>query len=257
MAATPATPVAAPPPPQPLRLPALDGHLLGATLHAAPDPWARLLINSATAVRQRYYARFARWLAARGVSVLTYDYRGIGASRLGPLAHAEHRMRDWGARDFPGALAELERRVPGALPTFALGHSFGGQAFGLSPASRRLAGIVFVGSQSGWVGLPGGVAREWASWCRTPGYVLEHEEEAAHTWAALDMPRLVVSFADDGYAPRAAVEALCAWMPPGYERVELAPADVGAERIGHFGAFRRGFEGTLWAPLLAWLRRQA
>jgi hypothetical protein len=41
---------------------------------------------------------------------------------------------------------------------------------------------------------------------------------------------------------------------PGYENalrelLRIAPADVGANRIGHFGFFRPQFESTLWRRL--------
>jgi predicted alpha/beta hydrolase len=37
----------------------------------------------------------------------------------------------------------------------------------------------------------------------------------------------------------------------------IAPDDVGATAIGHFGFFRRRFEPTLWPRAGDWLERQA
>ena len=42
-----------------------------------------LMVNPATAVPQTYYGRFAQWSAQRGFRVVTFDYRGIGASLHG------------------------------------------------------------------------------------------------------------------------------------------------------------------------------
>src|SRR5687768_441819 len=60
---------------------AADGFELGATVIAPPRPRATLVIHGATATKQTYYARFAAYAAARGHRVVTYDYRGVGASR--------------------------------------------------------------------------------------------------------------------------------------------------------------------------------
>ena len=67
---------------------------LRAARHAgSPDapPRALVLIHPATAVPERLYAGFARFLTERGFAALTYNYRGIGASRparLGALKAA-------------------------------------------------------------------------------------------------------------------------------------------------------------------------
>ena len=71
---------------------AADGYALHGTLWS-PDapPRALVLIHPATAVPERLYAGFARFLTERGFAALTYNYRGIGASRparLGALKAA-------------------------------------------------------------------------------------------------------------------------------------------------------------------------
>src|SRR3954467_1593181 len=70
-----------------LRIRALDGFELVATLYRPgrrEDRETAVLINSATAVKRGYYDPFARYLAGEGLTVLTYDYRGIGGSRPRP-----------------------------------------------------------------------------------------------------------------------------------------------------------------------------
>ena len=64
-----------------LRIPALDGFGLAATLYE-PEPGAgrkdsAVLINSATAVRRRYYDAYARFLAGQGFTVVTYEGRSF------------------------------------------------------------------------------------------------------------------------------------------------------------------------------------
>ena len=101
------------------RLTAADGRRLGARWFEPAGQPARAVavVNAATGVPQRFYRHFAQWLAQRGYAVLTYDYRGIGESRQGPLRAEPARMRDWALLDMPAALAEAaKRRHGGAWP---------------------------------------------------------------------------------------------------------------------------------------------
>jgi predicted alpha/beta hydrolase len=60
---------------------------------------------------------------------------------------------------------------------------------------------------------------------------------------------------DDPWATRPAVELLCS----GYggttpEILTIAPADVGATKIGHFGFFRPEHRDTLWRGAAEWIQ---
>ena len=213
-----------PPPGEPAlhRLAAADGRALAARWFEPTDRPARAVavVNAATGVPQRFYRHFAQWLSQRGYAVLTYDYRGIGESRQGPLRADAARMRDWALLDMPAALAEAaRRRAPGALPLLLVGHSFGGNAIGLAdgfgeadallgvaaqsgdwrnwPGRHRLLTHAFfhallpaaahlLGKAPGWVlggsgaGLPKGVALDWARWGRRRGYLFTDPALAAH-----------------------------------------------------------------------------
>jgi predicted alpha/beta hydrolase len=267
---------------QAIVLEATDGRRLGARLFSPiGEPRATVLIHGATATPQRYYASFASALADNGVRVITYDYRGIGESRDGSLASFEATMTDWAQKD---AAAATEAALGFAEPLLIVGHSFGGQLLGLVDLPARVRGIVLVGAQLGYFGhwprprslvygatwraivpaavatlgyvpgalglgvdLPGGVALEWAKWCSSPRYFLDHHEDASARLDAVDRPTLAYSFTDDEYAPRPAVDAFLATLPG--RRVihrRFAPRDVGARGIGHFGFFRRGVAPKLW-----------
>lgn len=279
---------------QPVRFPALDGYSLGATLYRPQAAnTAAVVVHAAAGVRQGYYAKFAEYLAGRGFTVLTFDYRGIGESRPPRLAGFEARMRDWAALDAAGALAYLQREAPGKHVS-VVGHSFGGQCLALVPGSERYACALAVASQSGywrhWSGigragmwlashvvlpglsgllgyfparrlgqgedLPAGVATEWARWCRHPGYLVGAlgEEER---YAAFRSPLRVVWMSDDGYAPRVAAEALRAFYPSADGALHAVhPAALGVPHIGHFGFFRERFRATLWKDAADWLSEQ-
>src|SRR5690349_6488382 len=105
-------------------VPARDGFALAATTFAPASNGTWVVVHSATAVPRAYYARFARFLAGHGFTVVTYDYRGIGGSRPRRLRGFEARMRDWAQQDAAGVIEWIDSRRASRL--VAVGHSFGG-----------------------------------------------------------------------------------------------------------------------------------
>jgi predicted alpha/beta hydrolase len=269
---------------------ARDGYRLAGTLYRPRTPNRRaVLLQAAAGVKQDYYGRFAEYLAARGFAALTFDYRGIGRSRPAKLRGLKARMRDWAEKDIGGALDYLARATHGAR-LIGIGHSFGALAFGLVPGNERYVAAMTVGAQSGywrhWRGagragmwflthvllpgvsrlygyfpsqlfgqdedLPAGVAREWASWCRHPGYIVG-ALGAQEAYARFTAPIRAYAVADDTYAPPAAVEAFVAFYPNAPVKVErVAPEEHGGP-IGHFGFFRERFKDTLWKDAADWM----
>ncbi|QPF75369.1 alpha/beta fold hydrolase [Roseateles sp. DAIF2] len=129
----------------------LKGHCYGDAATAK----AGLLIAPAMGVEQRYYADFARWMAAQGWLVLSFDYRGMGASRPAAMQRSlkglDADIRTWAERDASAALDELSRRLGGEhKPIHWLGHSLGGQILGLLPNRARVSRAVTVGCGSGY-----------------------------------------------------------------------------------------------------------
>ena len=273
---------------------AADGYRLGGTLfRPRSSNECAVAIHAATGVRQDFYAKFAAYLAERGFTSLTYDYRGIGRSRPRQLRGFQARMRDWALLDAPAALDFLARSVPGTR-LMTVGHSFGGQALGLLPRPERISAALVVGSQSGywrhwpalgrswmWLAthvvlpsaprllgyfpasllgfgedLPAGVAIEWASWCRHPQYVVG--ALSAHGgYAKFAAPLRAYAIRDDRFAPPRAVEALLELYPSARSEIRrVAPIDVGVKKIGHFGFFRERFRETLWREAAEWIERQ-
>lgn len=263
---------------------AVDGLELGATLfHPTRAARGTVIVNGATGVPASYYSSFAEHLAASGLRVVTYDYRGVGASRPDSLRGFSATMSDWAELDARSVLGHVRERF-GDSPLFWLGHSFGGQALGLIDDAREVTGAVLVGSQLGdlscWplpdrlklsvllggllpavtrgfgylpgaigVGedLPKGVAEEWARWCLTRGYFLEAHPVARRRFARFDKPTLLYSMSDDDFAPEAAVAQLMALLSSApLEHRRVIPSELGVEAIGHFGFFRPRFTDTLW-----------
>ncbi|TQF15000.1 alpha/beta fold hydrolase [Myxococcus llanfairpwllgwyngyllgogerychwyrndrobwllllantysiliogogogochensis] len=278
----------------PFRLKAQDGYPLAATLfpHEGAEVGAVVLLAGATGARQRYYSRFASFLARRGFPTVTFDYRGIGGSRPDTLTSFGARMEDWGSQDLAGAIAAMRERFPGRR-LLMVGHSVGGQLLGLAENAREVSALLNVATGSGyyklfpqrlrmalnwrvltpvltrafgklpgWAGtaedLPAGVAAQWARWCLSPDYLLSEGGEARReAFASLYLPLRAYSFSDDPIASKASVEHLLSFYADALvEHRRLTPKDVG-QAIGHFGFFRENFRDTLWEDAVEWLAIQA
>ena len=260
-----------------------DGMTLRGSLHRTSGDHA-LIINSAMGVKRRYYDAFAAYAAERGVSVVTYDYRGIGESRPRSVRGFPATMTDWGTLDIPAVIAWTKRELRPRTISM-MGHSAGGQLIGLAPNAAAIDRIVLVASQSGsyrlwppfkrealgtfWfvmplvsriVGyfpsplfglgsenLPHGVASEWSRWGRSRDYLFDFHD--ASGYEALRVPLLAWSFADDQYAPRVAVESLLTH----YTAATIDHRHVEPRGIKHFGFFRRALGGALWDETVDWL----
>lgn len=267
-----------------LRILAQDAYGLSATLFEPRQPArATVVVNGATAVPASYYARFAEHLASSGYRVLTYDYRGVGASRPLNLRGFEANMSDWAELDARGVLDYVKLAFP-AEPLVLVGHSFGGQLLGLLDDARDVAGAVLVGAQLGYYGhwplfgrmklsfiwnlmlptltrtfgylpgaagigedLPKGVAEQWARWCLSPDYLMSEHPAARRRFARFDKPTLFYSMSDDDFAPEGAVAQLMnALSSAPIEHRRVIPAELGVDAVGHFGFFHPRFTDTLW-----------
>lgn len=134
---------------QPITFPAADGYpLKGFRWQHANVDTARpvVIINAATSVRCRYYARFAAFLHAHGFDVVTYDYRGIGESRPASLRGFEAGWIDWGQLDFEAVLQYAMANFPGQ-PIQVAAHSVGGFLIGLAASSHRVSRVFTMGAQ--------------------------------------------------------------------------------------------------------------
>ena len=105
-----------------------DGTVLSARLfEGKATPGALpVLIGSALAVHQRYYAAFAQWLADQGRCVMSFDVRGLGGS-LPPgisVRNVQGDMLTWAQQDFAAAVQTLCDHT-GASQVNVIGHSLG------------------------------------------------------------------------------------------------------------------------------------
>ena len=147
-----------------------DGRLLAAQWFEPPalaSVRAVAVIGPATAVPATYYRHFAEWLAQRGYAVLTFDYRGIAASRDALQPGEDVRLRDWARVDMAAALHAADRRRCMAaeeqgseVGLLWVGHSLGGNAVGLVPAfEEKVDALLGVAAQVAYLGHWSGFAR--------------------------------------------------------------------------------------------------
>lgn len=275
-----------------IMLPASDGYMLAATLFLPRGAkHTSVLINSATAVPRKIYRGLATYLAGHGCVVLTYDYRGIGGSRPPSLKGFAATMSDWAALDVSSAVTWMRGRYKG-VPLTLIGHSFGGQAIGLIPNNDMIARTLMVSAQAAhwalmtppenyrvyalmnYIGrpvtklfgyapgklgigedLPKGVFLQWSDWVMKKRYYFDDKQlTALSNYGQYTHPVRALSFTDDPWATRPMVELLCSGFTATQpEILSIAPDQIGAEKIGHFGFFRPEFRDTLWKDAAEWL----
>jgi predicted alpha/beta hydrolase len=268
----------------------LRGHLWHSC--AAPERGV-VIINPATGVLARYYHCYARFLAAAGFRAVTYDYRGIGASRPVSLRGCGYRWRDWGEQDFDAVLAAvMAEGWPGPLQV--VGHSIGGFLPGFSERAAGLDRLLTVGAQYGywrdycavqrirlvckwhvampaltlalgyfpgrWLGwledLPAGVANEWSFRGRRmeDSYPQAQRGDILARFGSVTAPILAVGLSDDPIAsPRALRRSLDYYPSARKTQLMLTPHDFGMQAIGHFGLFHERHRDGFWQASLAWL----
>jgi len=270
---------------------------IAASLWTSAAPTAVVLLHPGTGITQRYYEPFARYLAAAGFYVVTYDYRGTGRSRPASLRGFEVTMADWIEDDVAAVTCWAAGRFP-QLPLLAVGHSLGGHALALNSTTNLLRGAVLVASHAGVTAtvtglaerlriglvmrvltpllttiygymparklglgedLPAGVMRQWSRWTALPRYFFDDPAmDAQARMARVRTPLLVLGFADDPWANPHAIGMLVAPLVNAtVARRQVAPRDAGLAAIGHMGFFRQRAGVSLWPQVVDWLRDKA
>ena len=110
-----------------------------------------LLLNSATGVRQTVYYSFAKFFQDQGFTVITYDYRGIGASNSKNLKNSSASMRIWGTIDYNCITQFTLEKYPHHRK-FLLGHSVGALILGMNEDAKHFEKYIFVATQDEYIG---------------------------------------------------------------------------------------------------------
>jgi predicted alpha/beta hydrolase len=137
-----------------VRLSAADGCELGGILYsvpAAPLPRQVAVLHTGAGIDQLRYRYFAHFLADAGIPTLTYDYRGIGASRPPRLRGFVATMEDWAEHDCASAIGWLRMRFPHA-EIVGIAHSIGALLQGAAPNATQQALVLMIGAHTGYHG---------------------------------------------------------------------------------------------------------
>jgi predicted alpha/beta hydrolase len=250
------------------------------------------VIAAGAGIPQRYFGRFASYLAQSGRPTLTFDYREIGRSRTGALKSSPVRMRDWCVLDVPSVIAWTRKEFPDR-PLHWVGHSMGGFAPGLSHNNALISRQLNIATLNGYWGrmasperyrvrllmgnlgvpvarflgylpgflmggedMPGPAFIEWAGWCMKPDFFFGDPtlKEVEH-FAHFTAPIRFAQIEDDVWGTPAAVDAIASRFTANTEHTtwRIKLSDAGGAKIGHHGFFREQFRDTLWPQALAWL----
>ena len=259
---------------------------LAATLFTSNSPRIQkssptVLLSSAAGVPKGFYTNFARHLIQRGaVAVLIYDYRGMGGSAGSRKRWPELRMFHWAQHDFCACAQWLRKEFPNH-PLVGMGHSFGGQALGLSGAAHLFDRYATVATMSGyWRGLdtpyqvwfqtqilgrmvsnifgyvpkafspgeifPGTIMLDWANWIKDPEYWFDQNDvPGLDNFANVTLPFLSIRATDDPWGTEGAIASFMKYYTNArIEHVSVAPGESG--KIGHLGFFRQRHRESHW-----------
>ena len=259
----------------------LEGTLLA---HDSPSRDAPVvLLSGAAAVPHRYYMNFARHLVEQGVAaVLLYDYRGIARSAGKRSDWKGLSMLDWATLDMPAALDFLKNEAP-ARSIVGVGHSYGGQAVGLSGRADEFARYATVATMSGYwreletpisvwlqtqvlgsslsriigrvpgaIGIgetmPGPIFLDWARWIAHPDYFFSDPRVSAADFERVTLPYLTIGIEDDPWAnPTATYRFMSRYGNAALQEIWLP-----AKGAGHLGFFRRAHR-DFWPVVTEWV----
>lgn len=271
---------------------ALDGHDLASTHFFGSNPVGPVvIINSGTAIPRRFYRHFAAYIAERGASlVVTYDYRGIGDSWPDKEREFQYLMSDWAKLDFPAIVDWAKQRHPNNK-IYAIGHSFGGQAIGLSDRNCDVSKAVHIATMTGYwrkftiperykvfltffvtlpvIGriygyVPGkfglsedmalAAVNQWARWCNTSDYFFSDPSlPEVENFASFKAPLLSIGLDDDGWGTSDLIDHMAErFTSAKLTRRQYSPKIAGG-RVGHFNFFKPKYEESLWKPTADWL----
>jgi len=199
-----------------IRLRAPDGYELRASFYdasVAGEVRRAVVLHCGAGVQAARYTHFARFLAASGLPVLTYDYRGIGRSRPDRLRGFQGTLEDWSEYDCAAAIGWMRERFPRA-ELIGIAHSIGGLLLGGAHNAAEQARLVMIGGHTGYYG-----DYQWIY--RLPMAVLWHAAMPVLAHVLGYFPARLLKLGDD-IPPQVALAWAARWSP------DLRPKGGGA-----------------------------
>ncbi len=276
---------------QKLQIAANDGGPLSAKLYLCRTQNSKqkiLIINAATGVSQQLYHHYAVFMMNNGYTVLTYDYRGIAASRPATLRGFKASFSDWGQLDFHSVVDYVKDNFSNHK-IVVLGHSIGGVLVGISKNIQAISGIITIGSQPafykdwspfskkikfyfiwhmffpilnevfGYVpgkklklieDIPYGVMKDWHQRRKSPDIAKQFKTSGCNLFFNSYKGKLLtIGIADDPIGTAVAIQRIHDLFSHA-EKEQLVL--TGSSAVGHFGFFSRRFEKEFWVKTLNW-----
>lgn len=268
-------------------------HHLAASLYAPTGTVkAAVMIAPATGIKRQFYHAFASHLAQHGYGVISFDNEGIGGSLQGSPRHSDASLISWGRHDMPAVLKQLQSYFPDTSHHL-VGHSAGGQLFGLMPNHHQLTSVFNIACSSGrirnmdlpyrikamWfmdmflpssnrllgyaatdrIGmgepLPRNVAKQWRDWCNGQGYIKTAFGKTVHQhyYHEVSLPALWVNAPDDDIANDANVADMLSVFPN--MQAQTLTLNPSDYGLNHIGhmKFFSRQSTPLWSLCIDWL----
>jgi predicted alpha/beta hydrolase len=248
-----------------------------------------VIIGPAARLTQDEYLSFSLFLQSGGFTVITFDYRGVGASAPDELKGFIAGLQQWAVQDADAVIRYAKNKYP-SRELIYIGHGIGGELIGLAPASQYIhrlilissslscgklfplggrirIGVVqrfsklvsllfgyFPGKRLGMQGnLPKGVVNEWSSWCRNPNGLFDIFPES--NYRKLQVPLLAISFSNEWLTPEKGVKELLNYFSgSSVTWHHIHPLQLGLKDRSYC-FFEPALKDTLWKTLLSWLNR--
>lgn len=261
---------------------------LVATEFLADKTESVVVILSATGVLQTFYYKLACFLQQYNYTVYTFDYGGIGKSKIVPLTKFDTTLSNWATNDIESVFNHIKKLHP-VKKINCIGHSLGGQLLGLVPSNKLINNVILVASQSNhysfWKGfnkvrvyfnwfvifplfsyifkyfpsksfikmenLPKSVGKEFSKWSKQKEYYFSKKILTEKYHYQITKKITAYSCTNDKFAPKKAVD----WLTNTYTnaisiRKHLISKDYDVQEIGHFGFFRKQFKDSIWKEFL-------
>jgi predicted alpha/beta hydrolase len=247
-----------------------------------------VVIGPSAYCTQEVYRDLALFLNDLEYTVVSFDYRGTGASDSKNLRRNNARLHQWARLDLDAVLLFAKNAHPEKELIF-LAHGISGELSGLAAASQYINRLVLINASLTcavlwpWKGrvrktitkafipvihfffgyfprikwlslprLPKGVMNEWAHWCSHSKGVFDVFPD--NNYRKLQVPLLSLSYTDDWNSPQRAVATLLGhFSNAAITWFHTHPGDHGLRGVGHSGFFMKRDQDVLWNKLLGWL----
>ena len=265
-----------------------DEQKISATVYHAQEENDKIVVFGPSAfATQQLYKTMAADLAQLGITAITFDYRGAGASQFDKLKKKRFTLQQWAHLDLDAVLLYAKNHFPNRELIF-IGHGISGELVGLAPASQYINRVVLInaalscGSMWPFSGrlrlivskllipfrnllfrvlpgksrysinsLPPGVMKEWSNWCNCNNGLFDLFTDS--NYRKMQVALIAFSFTDDWRAPSGAVQALLQHFTGATVTWHHAkPGDYGFLKMGHNGFFEKKSRPVLWNKLVLW-----